>query len=300
MEMTVDYASVLHSAQRASIGEIVQRFRAIFVNDDDKIITLTFIYEGDINDEELDLASCVETEMISDFWEYRKFNFQSFRIDSPDKIPNQYGHCFYLRRNDRFQLIPNPKTDLIIYLNYAPDELENLLKREECLLIKTWTHENANLQIVDFGKLIGLYREKDTGILIPTSRAVVRASNPTVNKNLPYFAPTFPSSYHQNENVSRPLLFLSPQSALIGEICYRTRAIMMEWNEQKIDLTLIYDGEIQVEDLESSNRIETKLLADFHGLREITVKNIRVDYPNPFPDNLGACIHLRNIDLKYL
>jgi 5-(carboxyamino)imidazole ribonucleotide synthase len=77
----------------------------------------------------------------------------------------------------------------------------------------------------------------------------------------------------------RPLVLLSVQRALLGEISDAVRAVACGWSENSVAINCYFDGEITEDDRESMSCLETELLAGFPPEYEVTVSLFRCDSP---------------------
>ena len=95
----LDLAYALISAQRALLGAVAPSLRAVTLDLDTKKkhLTVCFFYDGEINDELFELASCAITEIIADFTPDFSLDDQIVRLDYPQKIPVQ-GRLVYNRK----------------------------------------------------------------------------------------------------------------------------------------------------------------------------------------------------------
>jgi hypothetical protein len=84
------------SIQTALLGAVTPNLRAVTVNIDEelKILTVIFIYHGEISDELFDLASVASAEI--GMLEYELDN-RIERLDYPEEIPDK-GVLVYLRK----------------------------------------------------------------------------------------------------------------------------------------------------------------------------------------------------------
>ncbi len=77
-----------------------------------------------------------------------------------------------------------------------------------------------------------------------------------------------------------PLLVLSVNRALWGEVSCSLRSVQVEYQKSEIHLYCFYDGEISEEDVEAMSSVASLVAADFphHNVYEHC---IRIDCPNP-------------------
>ena len=86
------------SAMRALFEKIKPNLRMASVAElEGKIIRLTFCYDGEITDEEEDLAGDAGTEVIADFPQEHLIEWDLIRCDYPEKIPSLPGYVVYAR-----------------------------------------------------------------------------------------------------------------------------------------------------------------------------------------------------------
>lgn len=86
------------SLQRALLGNVTPNIRAIVVEIEETKITLFFYFEGETDDDDEELASVVETEVIADFDEVYSIDTKVQRLDRPQVIKNNNGVLVYLRK----------------------------------------------------------------------------------------------------------------------------------------------------------------------------------------------------------
>lgn len=88
---------ILLSIQRALIGHVTHNLRSVCIENISDVITLVFYYDQSPSEEEVELASLVDTEFISDFPtpEY-KTDSKVLTLPYPEPIPDN-GECVYLR-----------------------------------------------------------------------------------------------------------------------------------------------------------------------------------------------------------
>lgn len=86
---------------------------------------------------------------------------------------------------------------------------------------------------------------------------------------------------------------LATQTALLGEVCSRLRAVAVGWGEEVIEIQLLYDGEINEDDLEDVSTIESEIMASFPEDRVIVTAK-RHDAPSRLSQHaLGAWAFMR-------
>ena len=93
-----DEVAILLSVQRALLGMVTPSLRAVSATVDSikNEVSYFFFYDGQITEEQRDLASCVINESSADFFDYM-VNSHIIRLDYPQKIPFQ-GRVAYLRK----------------------------------------------------------------------------------------------------------------------------------------------------------------------------------------------------------
>jgi hypothetical protein len=95
--------NILLCLHDALFGEITPNIRAIFVGWNDERISLYFIYSGEISENDIEEASCIETEFscsLSGPWATALFSTECIRIDAPTPIPNLGKECVYKRKEN--------------------------------------------------------------------------------------------------------------------------------------------------------------------------------------------------------
>ncbi len=92
---------ILLSLQFALLGEISPNVRAIFVDWNSSTITLYFIFDGELSEEDKENASCIETEFsccLPIEEEQIRYTTNCIRIDAPKPIPQFGRECVYKRK----------------------------------------------------------------------------------------------------------------------------------------------------------------------------------------------------------
>ena len=85
----------------ALFGTITPNIRAIFVDWSIERTTLYYIFDGEISEDDIEEASCVETEFscaLSWPWANARFSTECIRIDAPKPIPSFGKKCVYKRK----------------------------------------------------------------------------------------------------------------------------------------------------------------------------------------------------------
>ena len=72
---------------------------------------------------------------------------------------------------------------------------------------------------------------------------------------------------------------LSVQRALLGEVSSAMRAVLVEFDETRVEITFVFDGEISEEDTESASCVETEVIADMREDSVVTARCLRIDAP---------------------
>lgn len=86
------------SLQRALLGNVTPNIRAVIAELSGKNISLLFYFEGEVDDDDEELASVIETEIIADFDDDFTVDTTVQRLDYPQRIKNTKGLLVYLRK----------------------------------------------------------------------------------------------------------------------------------------------------------------------------------------------------------
>ena len=86
------------SIQRALLGNVTSNMRAIMAEVSENDIRLFFYYDGEVHENDEEIVSEIETEVIADFDENCNFDVNIIRLDYPFPIKNRSGFCVYLRK----------------------------------------------------------------------------------------------------------------------------------------------------------------------------------------------------------
>ncbi|WP_045854290.1 hypothetical protein [Raoultella terrigena] len=86
------------SLQRALLGNVTPNISAVSVELVDNRISIFFYFDGEVSDEDEELVSVVETEVMADFDESFDVEAIIHRLDSLDPIKNANGCLVYLRK----------------------------------------------------------------------------------------------------------------------------------------------------------------------------------------------------------
>ncbi|OGE64701.1 hypothetical protein A3J13_00845 [Candidatus Daviesbacteria bacterium RIFCSPLOWO2_02_FULL_36_8] len=80
--------------------------------------------------------------------------------------------------------------------------------------------------------------------------------------------------------IKRRLTLLSVQRALLGEVSFALRGVVVDYEEaKKIIIRCYFDGEISEEDKESMSEVQTSVMADFDLDIDIELEIERLDSP---------------------
>ncbi|HDK6330971.1 hypothetical protein AAHY48_19675 [Klebsiella variicola subsp. variicola] len=86
------------SVQRALFGNVTPNIRAVVAELSGKNISLLFYFDGQIDDDDKELVSVIETEIIADFDEDFTVDTTVKRLDPPQPIKNKHGLLIYIRK----------------------------------------------------------------------------------------------------------------------------------------------------------------------------------------------------------
>jgi hypothetical protein len=92
---------ILLSLQYALCGEISKNMRAVFVDWIDEKLFLYFIFDGEISEDDIEEASCIETEFFCALTRPcvgTRLSTECIRIDAPKPIPDFGKECVYKRK----------------------------------------------------------------------------------------------------------------------------------------------------------------------------------------------------------
>ncbi|MBZ4396329.1 hypothetical protein VZQ01_24685 [Myxococcus faecalis] len=93
---TPNRSSLVHlSLQRALLGAIPSRLRAVTVRFDDTRLHFEAFFDGAIRDEDRETMSEVETELIADFPDDHEISHELIRLDPPALIPKDRAWVYY-------------------------------------------------------------------------------------------------------------------------------------------------------------------------------------------------------------
>ncbi|RTY52565.1 hypothetical protein EKL29_22720 [Pantoea sp. YU22] len=86
------------SIQRALLGNVTNNMRAIMAELSENYIKLFFYYDGEVHEDDEEIVSEIEAEVMADFDEHCNFDVSIIRLDYPSPIKNGNGFCVYLRK----------------------------------------------------------------------------------------------------------------------------------------------------------------------------------------------------------
>lgn len=86
------------SVQRALLGNLAPNIRAVVAKLSGKNIGLFIYFDGQVGDDDDELVSVIETEVIADFDEDFIVDTTIQRLDFPQPINNTNGLLVYLRK----------------------------------------------------------------------------------------------------------------------------------------------------------------------------------------------------------
>lgn len=93
-------SEVLLSLQRALLGEVSAQLRAVTVTFDEKSVTARAYFDGEIDDEDREGMSSVETQILADFPDDHSMRIECHRLDAPAPIVDD-GVWVFARREAR-------------------------------------------------------------------------------------------------------------------------------------------------------------------------------------------------------
>ena len=83
--------------QRALLGEVSGKLRAVIFSVSELILDIRFYFDGEIDDDDFESASCVETEVIADYEGDWTVTVKCLRLDASEPILDQ-GVWVFKRR----------------------------------------------------------------------------------------------------------------------------------------------------------------------------------------------------------
>ena len=96
--------------------------------------------------------------------------------------------------------------------------------------------------------------------------------------------------------VTRTLVLLSLQRALLGEVFASLRAVTVEWSDSMVKFWAYVDGPSTTEDEESLSCVSAEVAADFWPGVLIDYEIIRCDAPQAIPDSRTRVYSRRETD----
>ena len=87
-----------------------------------------------------------------------------------------------------------------------------------------------------------------------------------------------------HREVSRTLVLLSLQRALLGEVFSSLRAVTVDWSDSMVKFWAYVDGPLAAEDEESLSCVSAEVAADFWPGVDIDYEVIHLDAPQPILD----------------
>jgi hypothetical protein len=99
-KMTIPQYKLNLSAQRALLGHVTPSLRAACISAENKKICIFFYYDGEISDDQKELAQSAVDDIISDFHiddegNTIEFNINILQIDYPQKMPLHGSWVYY-------------------------------------------------------------------------------------------------------------------------------------------------------------------------------------------------------------
>ncbi|MNN50617.1 hypothetical protein D3C81_1652120 [compost metagenome] len=85
--------------QRALLGEVSGKVRAIVFSISEKLLDIRFYFDGPVSEDDIEHASCVETEVMADYDESCRVSVRCIRLDMPTPIGDN-GTWVFMRRED--------------------------------------------------------------------------------------------------------------------------------------------------------------------------------------------------------
>ncbi len=85
---SIDNAIVMArlSIQRALLGEVSGRLRAVIFSVSELFLNIRFYFDGEIGEDDFESASCVETEVLADYEENWTVIVKCLRLDASETI----------------------------------------------------------------------------------------------------------------------------------------------------------------------------------------------------------------------
>lgn len=92
-------AGIALSLQRALLGAITAKLRTVAFRLEANQLTVTFVFDGAPDDDDIDAAQVAVTEVVSDFPSGLEIEAAIMRRDFPSPLPrSDLGRLVYLRR----------------------------------------------------------------------------------------------------------------------------------------------------------------------------------------------------------
>jgi hypothetical protein len=96
-------AHVKLSVLRAMLGEVTPNLRAVGFKVEDKTVKIFSYYDGPIDEDDKENVSCMETEVMSDFWPDYQIIWRCARRDYPERMADiakgeGIEHFVYVRK----------------------------------------------------------------------------------------------------------------------------------------------------------------------------------------------------------
>lgn len=85
---SIDNAIVMArlSIQRALLGEVSGRLRAVIFSVSELFLNIRFYFDGEIGEDDFESASCVETEVLADYEKNWTVIVKCLRLDASETI----------------------------------------------------------------------------------------------------------------------------------------------------------------------------------------------------------------------
>jgi len=87
--------AVLVALQQALLGEISDKLRAVTVSYDEESIHFVCYFDGEIQEDDWESMSCVETELLAQFPDTHQITRELVRCDCPVPIPKDRIFVFW-------------------------------------------------------------------------------------------------------------------------------------------------------------------------------------------------------------
>lgn len=88
----------------------------------------------------------------------------------------------------------------------------------------------------------------------------------------------------RHPEVTRALVLLSLQRALLGEVFPALRVLTVDWSDAAVKFWAYVDGALRSEDAESLSCVSAAVAADFWPGVDIDYEIVRCDSPSPIRD----------------